>query len=495
MSPLLPARPRVGLLTQTLYGVGAISSGIKMRALSAFLLIFYNQAIGLSPTMVSLAITIVMVMDAVSDPLIGYVSDHLRTPWGRRHPLMYAAAAPLGLGFVLLWNPPTGWSETALFGYLLVCLLVIRVCDTFFELPSLALAAELVEDYDGRTGIVGKRIFFRTLASLLVVVLGLQVFLKAHADGTGGPADRAGYLGFSLTMAALMVTAILVASLATHRFIPWLPKPSTKAGAPTHSPRQFLRDVRGLLRNPSALAMLGVGAFTAVAGGAKAGLELYFGLYFWRLSQGQISILALLTAAGALSGALLVPLVSRRLGKRNGTITCYALALIIGCAPVVLRLIGLMPPNGSALLFACLAVESIVAGLLYVMTAVMMNAMLADVIEDVAARSGQRSEALLFSADAFFSKAVSGLGVLISGGLLALIAFPRDVKTQAPDAEMLWRLGALYVPTQLVVTGCAIGLLMLFRIDRARHEDNLSKLRAADLADRVPSLDPPTSIL
>lgn len=495
MTYVIGARPPIGLLTQTLYGVGAISSGIKMRALSAFLLIFYNQAVGLSPTMVSLAITIVMVMDAVSDPVIGYFSDHLRTPWGRRHPLMYASAAPLALGFVLLWNPPAGWSEAALFGYLLACLLIIRICDTFFELPSLALAAELVEDYDGRTGIVGKRIFFRTLASLLVVVLGLQVFLKAHADGGGGPADRVGYLGFSLTLAAIMVASILISSLATHRFIPWLPKPSNRAGAPTHSPRQFLRDVRGLISNPSALAMLGVGAFTAVAGGAKAGLELYFGLYFWQLSQGQISVLALLTAAGALSGALLVPLVSRRLGKRNGTITCYALALLVGCVPVTLRLFGLMPPNGSDALFACLTIDAILAGLLYVMTAVMMNAMLADVIEDVAARSGQRSEALLFSADAFFSKAVSGLGVLISGGLLALIAFPRDVKTHAPDAEMLWRLGALYVPTLLVVTGCAIGLLLLFRIDRARHEDNLSRLRAADLADRVPSLDPPTSIL
>jgi GPH family glycoside/pentoside/hexuronide:cation symporter len=476
-------RPRVGRPTQALYGLGAVSSGIKMKALSAFLLIFYNQAIGLSPTTVSLAITLVMIGDAISDPIVGYVSDHLKTPWGRRHPLMYLAAAPLALGFFLLWNPPAGWSETALFWYLLVCLLVIRICDTFFELPSLALAPELVEDYDGRTGIVSSRIFFRTLATFGVTILGFQVFLKRHADGSGGPTDRAGYLGFSIAMALTMFVVILVSASSTHRFIPWLRRPVVRSAQQPHSVRQFFKDARGLLRNPSAAAMLGVGAFTAVASGAKSGLEFYFGLYFWKLSPGQISVLALLTAIGALAGALLVPRVSRRLGKRRGTITCYTLGLLSGAAPVTLRLFDLMPANGTNALFAILMAEAVLQGLLYVMTAVMMNAMLSDVIEDVAVQSGQRSEGLLFSADAFFSKAVSGLGVFISSTLLTLIAFPRDVKVTPPSPEMIWRLGALYVPTLLVVTGAAIGLLMLFRIDRAKHAENLAKLHAAELTD------------
>ena len=495
MTRPLGDRPRVGRLTQTLYGVGAISSGIKMKALSAFLLIFYNQAIGLSPTTVSLAVTLVMLVDAVSDPIVGYLSDHLRSPWGRRHPLMYAAAAPLALGFFLLWNPPTGWSEGALFGYLVGCLLLIRLSDTCFELPSLALAPELIEDYDKRTSIVSLRIFFRTFAGLAVTVIGLQVFLAKHADGSGGPADRQGYLGFSIAMAAAMFVAILVATTATHRFIPWLRKPVARVAASVHSPRQFFSDILGLLRNPSALAMLGVGAFTSVASGARGGLELYFGLYFWDLGQGQISVLASLTAAGALIGALLAPLVSRRVGKRAGTIGCYTLSLINGCLPVALRLAGLMPANGSHGLFLWLTVEAFLQGVLYVMTAVMMNAMLADVVEDVAVKTGQRSEGLLFSADQFFSKAVSGLGILISGALLSLIAFPRDVKHHAIEPDMVWRLGALYVPTMVVVTGCAIGLLMLFRIDRAQHRQNLAHLEAAELAELNRSGAEATSIL
>jgi Na+/melibiose symporter-like transporter len=242
----------------------------------------------------------------------------------------------------------------------------------------------------------------------------------------------------------------------------------------------FWKDTAGILRNRSALAMLGVGVFQSVAAGAKTGLDLYFGLYFWELSQAQLSVMAILGAVGALSGALAVGFVSRRLGKRTGTITCYTLGLLNGVVPVALRLLGLMPPNGSDALFAILAVEAFLLGALYVMSAVMMNSMLADVVEDVAVKTGQRSEGLLFSADQFFTKAVSGLGVMISGGLLAVIAFPRDAEPGAVDPDLIFQLGLLYVPTVVGMTLVAIGLLFTYRIDRNRHERNLELLRESE---------------
>lgn len=469
-------RPTAGLLTQALYGLGAVSSGIKMRALSSFLLLYYNQVLGLSPTRVSLVITLILVFDAVCDPIVGHLSDRFRSPWGRRHPFMYMSAAPLAVGFFLLWNPPAGldagWTLAWLFG----CLLVIRVADTFFELPSAALAPELIEDYDGRTRIVNFRIFFRTIAGLLVTVLALQVFMPERPDGTGGATEQAGYFGFSLTMSAIMFVVIIVSAAATHRFIPYLRTPPPAVPGQ----RSFWSDARGILRNRSALAMLGVGAFQSVAAGTKTGLDLYFGLYFWELSQAQLSVMATLGAVGALIGAVAVGFVSRKLGKRTGTITCYTLGLLNGVIPVALRLLGLMPANGSDALFAILATEAFFLGALYVMSAVMMNSMLADVVEDVAVQSGQRSEALLFSADQFFTKAVSGLGVMISGGVLAAIAFPRDAKPGAVDPELIHRLGLLYLPTVVGMTLVAIGLLFVYRIDRTRHEHNLASLQAME---------------
>lgn len=470
----LRAFPKVGIVTEALYGFGAVSSGIKMRALTAFLLLFYNQALGLSPTKVSIIISAILVVDAICDPLVGHISDHWTSRWGRRHPFMYASAVPLAIAFFLLWNPPQGWSENATLVWMAVCLLVIRVADTFFELPSAALAPELIEDYDGRTRIVNFRIFFRTVAGLLVTVLGLQVFMRDQPDGSGGATSPDGYFGFSLTLACIMLAAILVSAVATHRFIPHLRSPGkTQDG-------HFWSDAKAILGNRSAAVMLGVGAFQSIAAGTKTGLDLYFGLYFWELTQSQLSAMAALGAAGAIAGALVVGWVSRKLGKKRGTITCYALGLLNGAVPISLRLIGWMPENGSDMLVLILSFETFVLGMLYVMSAVMMNSMLADVVEDIAVASGRRTEGLLFSADQFFTKAVSGLGVMITGLLLGAIAFPRNAEPGAVDQATVTNLGLLYLPTVVGMTLFALGLLFLYRIDRGRHQDNLARLQQVE---------------
>jgi len=460
-----------------------------MRALSSFLLIYYNQALHLSPTSVSLMISLIVIFDAVCDPLVGYVSDNFRSRWGRRHPFMYFSAAPLAISFFLLWNPPAGWNEAALLGWLFTCLLVIRVTDTLFELPSQALGPELVQDYDGRTRIVNFRIVFRTLASLLVTVLGLQIFMRSGPDGSGGVTDSAGYFGFSLALSVIMFCVILISAFSTHRYIPFLQKPRHRE---VGSVRAFRQDAKSILTNRAALVMLGVGMFQSVAGGTRNGLDLYFGIYFWELNQAQLSLMATMSAVGALIGACAVGFTSHLFSKRSGTIIFYSLGLLNSTVPIGLRLLDLMPANGSQALAIILTAESLLQGMLYVMSAVLMNSMLADVVEDVAVRSGRRSEGLLFSADQFFTKAVSGVGVMISGGMLAIVAFPRDAKPGRVDASAIENLGLLYLPVVVGMTLFAVLLLLFYKIDRSMHERNVADVRRMmEFEDRGATHTPP----
>lgn len=469
------ARPRVGWPTLILYGVGACSTGIKMRALSSFLLIFYNQAMGMSPARVAFAITLITVFDAVVDPLTGYLSDNFRSKWGRRHPFMYASALPIAFAFYFLWNPPAWITGDGLFFYLLACLMVLRLFDTFFELPSIALAPELIEDYDRRTVIVSLRIFFRTLAGALFTVAAFQIFLP---ESSGGVTERDGYASFALAGSVVMLVSILISAAATHRFIPWLRKPERDAagaaGAASH--RDFFGDVLRLVRVPAARIMLITGMLVAVASGARTGLDLYFGLYFWELSQNQLSLMASLTAAATLIGAFVVGPFAARIGKRNAVLAVYIAGFLNGALPVLLRLLGWLPENGSQALLVILATEYFLQGLFYVMSAAAMNSMLADVVEEIEVRTGKRAEGLLFSADAFFSKAVSGVGILISGGILALIAFPAKARPGVVPMETLWDLGAVYLPSVGLLTVVVIFTLSRFPIDRRRHEANLALL-------------------
>jgi glycoside/pentoside/hexuronide:cation symporter, GPH family len=161
-TPVRPVRipetsPAVrGLSTKLFYGVGSIAFGVKDQGFGTLLLFFYNQVVGLSSATVGLAIAAALVFDAFADPIVGQISDNLRTPWGRRHPFMYAAAIPVAVGYWFLWNPPHLSTRGLLF-YLIAVAIVVRTFITMYEIPSSALAPELTTDYDQRTSFLSFR--------------------------------------------------------------------------------------------------------------------------------------------------------------------------------------------------------------------------------------------------------------------------------------------------------------------------------------------------
>ena len=117
------------------YGLGAAPYGIKDNGFSYFLLIFYSQVLGLSPVLTSLALTVAIVIDAITDPLIGYVSDNWRSKWGRRHPFMYLSIIPICVAYAFMWNPPEFalQSQISMFGFLVFMAVSIRIFLTFLK--------------------------------------------------------------------------------------------------------------------------------------------------------------------------------------------------------------------------------------------------------------------------------------------------------------------------------------------------------------------------
>src|SRR5262245_23394785 len=109
----------VPLRDKVLYGAGEIPISAKNTALNQFLLFFYADIVQLSPALVSTAIFVAKLWDAVTDPVMGYLSDTTRSRWGRRRPYVAAAAVPVGLCFFLVFRPPVLGSG-GVFAYLLV---------------------------------------------------------------------------------------------------------------------------------------------------------------------------------------------------------------------------------------------------------------------------------------------------------------------------------------------------------------------------------------
>jgi len=472
--------PRLGFATKLAYAVGATATNLKLRALSTFLVIFYNQVVGLPPQLVGSILAMALVADAIIDPLVGQISDNVRSRWGRRHPFMLAAALPYAVAFFLLWNPPAGWSDAALGVYLMVLILAVRFFDTFFELPHQALAPELARGYDERTNLLALRHFFMVLGGLGMTVLAYQVFLKERPDGTGGVLARDGYFAYSLTGALIIFTTIVASTLGTAHRIPYLtPAPTRKITL-----KGMVLEMAQTLNNraffSAALAIM----FIAIAVGARNGLEIYFGLYFWELRQSQLATLATMSVTGGFLGVFLAPVIGRTLGKKHGLIAVFATAILVHITPVSLRLLGLAPANGTTELLWLLYGEEIINATFAAATAILLAAIIADVVEDAEVKTGRRSEGLLLSANALFRKMIQGMGIFIATSVLAFIDFPEKAERGQVAPEVLRNLGLAYIPTIVGLYGIAIGLLFTYNISRTKHQANLDKLaeRAAEQA-------------
>ena len=195
---MAPADRRLSLATKLFYGFGSVAFGVKDNGFSYLLLIFYNQVIGLPGTLVGLALMIALVFDACIDPLIGQLSDNLRSPWGRRHPFMYAAAAAGGALLCGAVEPAALGPSRRCSVYLIVTAIVIRTFISFYEVPSSALAAEFSAGYDERSVLLSYRYFFGWVGGLALNCIAFFFLFRPDATHKVGQLNPVGYAHYGM---------------------------------------------------------------------------------------------------------------------------------------------------------------------------------------------------------------------------------------------------------------------------------------------------------
>lgn len=464
-----------GTALKLAHGFGATAFGIKNNGFDYFLLLFYGTVIGLEPGLVGLALMIALVFDALSDPLVGYWSDNLKSRWGRRHPLMYGAALPVALTYFLLWNPPE-LGQAGLFFYLTGLAILIRTFITFYETPSSALIPEITSNYEERTSLQSYRLFFGWAGGNLMSVLMFGVLLT----GPLGMRDPEAFKTYGIIGSVMMFVAIMVSALGTHSRIPHLHRP--KATAERFGVRRIFREMVETLSEKSFIALFFATILSAIATGLAAALAFLMLNYFWEFSEFQIFIWTCAVFFSALLGALIAPWATRRFGKKKATITLGLLAFSIQPLPVLLRLVDIMPENGDPLLFPLvLGINVIDLALIIAMQAVSYS-MIADLVEANQIKTGRRSEGVYYAATTFTRKTTQGLGVLAAGVILSVIAFPEGAAPGTVPADTLWWLGALYAPSLLVLWLGTLYFISRYKIDKAEHEENLRRLAQVEAA-------------
>ncbi|WAC24497.1 MFS transporter [Blastomonas sp. SL216] len=469
VSPASAPAARVTMGTKLAFGFGSVAYGIKDNGFAVFLLIYFNQVIGMPAEQVGLAVALALVADAFFDPFVGHRSDATRSRWGRRHPWLYGAALPIALSWLLLWNPPE-WSNGALFFYLIAVAMAVRFSFSAYEVPALAMLPEMTRDYHERTEVLRYRFLFGWLGGLVMLYAAYALLLVPEPGYANGVLNPNGYHRYALVGSAVMIVSVVVSALGTHRL---LARPNTDAPA-AHS--HGLKDFAAALRFRPFQLLLAAGVCAFANQGLFFALTNYLMLYVWEFEQSVFNIYPFVLFLGVAVAFFIVGPASRRLEKPRTASIAALLSLVFATLPYWLRLAGLFPPTGSGvttILILSLIALSITFGICAMM---MISSMIADVTDASEAETGKRTEGIFFAGFFFMQKCVGGLGILASALILAIAGFPDNAEPGKVAPDVIDRLAITFaIATTLIGLSCA-WLFSRFPLGRADHEARLAQI-------------------
>jgi Na+/melibiose symporter-like transporter len=457
----------LSLGTRLGYGAGAVSVAAKDAAVVHFLAFYYTQVIGLPAWLYGLSAFVAQAVDAFADPVIGTLSDNSRTRWGRRHPWMAASALPIGAGFLLLFAPPSDAPHWAVFVWITFVQTALRMLLSVFAIPHTTLGSELSTDYEERTRIVS----YRTLLAWIVAILlpfWAYSFVFQKTPESDGRLVAGNYAFYGAASALVATLAIVICCASTWKLIPQLSVPATKRKLDLLDP---LRDVQEALRIPNFrwifLAMLAIGAST----GVTTILGTYTWTYFWEFSTGQAGLLMLFSLLPSVFAFALVRPLSSRFEKK--ALTLWATAVIIANSLWWYggRLLGLLPENGSGVLFALAFLHQFIVVVAVMIWQSFVPSMIADVADEHEVETGERKEGVFFAALAFAIKVPTGLGNALGGLLVGWVVLPVGAQPGTIDADALFRLGLAAGPIVAASFLVPLYLLTRFHLTRARHAE------------------------
>ena len=455
------------------YGFGSISVGIKNNLLGTWLLIYYNQVLGLDALLVSSAIALALVVDAISDPFVGIWSDRVRSKWGRRHPFMYISIIPFSLCYYLILQDPGDISDSEMFSRLLILLVLMRVAMTFYEVPRAALVPELTKDYDQRNWFAGAGMALGWLGGAGISFIHMEFFLGDSYFNTAGYQSLAFWGGLGIFISTVVTT------VGTHKHIPNLHVPPERK----FSLIETLREAKQTLSNRSWLVLFLSGCIYALLVGVDTGAVTYYSVYLWQWQPEEISVYSLWQAVTVISFSVLAPWIAIGRNKKNIAVGIFLFTIFVGPLPIVLRLldpfigISIFPANGSDALWYILLIHSCLTVSLGSLGFIFIGSMAMEIVEDVEASTGRREEGLLGTVNAFIHKLVGAGGVLIAGIIVSWSGFDDPNATQEMlTGEVINRFALVHVIIGFCLPIFSTLLVLMYSIDRKGHLDNVNDL-------------------
>ncbi len=450
------AEDRISLKQKSAYAIGMLVNNLQAAALPAMVVIL-NLGLGMDPLLVGLLGAIPRIFDAVSDPMLGYISDNTRTRWGRRRPFIFTGALAAGLIFALMWQLPPGHSQMFYFWIFLAASILFFLAYTVYATPFVAFGYEMTPDYHERTRL---HAFANTVGQL--AWLGVPWFYALMASEL-----------FKDTVHGARVLAIWVGVIvAVLGIVPAIFCRERKTTAPKAAEgflknmSQFLKGI-GTTFKCSPFVKL-CGATFLVFNGFQLGMSFSLYVMIYYVFNGSDSDAGkLMGSFGTLTAIFtlcVIPLtgwIATHFGKRRTFMLTISLS-IVGYA---LKWVGYNPDHPYWLLFASPLV-AFGTGSLFTL----MGSMISDVCDYDELQTHQRREGVFGAIYWWMVKVGMALAGLLTGVLLKASGF--DVALEAGQAERtLFLLRVFDVGIPIITSIIALGIIATYSITEEKaHE-------------------------
>ncbi len=454
---------RIPFHLKLIYGLGAFVNNILAAAIGGMIIVL-NLGLGMNPALVGLLGALPRLTDAITDPLMGYISDNTKSRYGRRRPYMFVGAIAVGLIFALLWQLPLGKSESFYFWYFLAGSLIFYLAYTVYATPWVALGYELTPDYHERTRLMGVQNFIGNIAYMISPYFLAIMYSEAlFTDVVDGAAN----LAIMIAIVAV-VLGIMPAIFLRERFKDAASADSGEkaGGGVLHLIGDFLRGF-GLTLKFKPFLKLCAATFLVFNGFILiASFQSYVIIYYvfeGDAARGSefVGHSGLLQAVTALSVIMFVTWMATKIGKRRAFFVSTGISML----GYVLKWFCYTPENPWLLLVPAPLMAFGLAGLF-----TLMPSMICDVVDMDELNTNERREGMYGSI--FWWVVKLGQAVAIAGGGILLNATGFDVElggAQSAQTITYMRLFDAFVPA--IASGVAIWAIASYSITEKRaHE-------------------------
>ncbi|MBT8445598.1 MAG: glycoside-pentoside-hexuronide (GPH):cation symporter [Gammaproteobacteria bacterium] len=420
------------------WGIGSLGSATLLNAISLLVLFYLVTILGMEPALAGLLVFLGKIYDMITDPLMGIVSDRTRSRFGRRRPWLLAGGLISALSMVMLFTP-TSLDGGALIGYVVAALLLYATGYTMFNVPYLAMPAEMTTDPFERSRLMSFRVVFASVG-ILIGAAAAPVLI----DWLGGGAT--GFARMSWIVGAIILFATVTCFATTG---------NARSTEQTETRESIREQLRTAAQNRPFMVLILSKLMQLIGVASTMSALLFLVTVILRRPESSLGIFGIASTLGTMAAMPVWLAASRRFGKRN----TYALAITL-YLPTVLSWL-LSTPEESMTWFV---LRGVVMGVATGGILLMAQSMLPDSIEQDFRLTGLRREGAFSAVYSFVEKTAFAFGPLVVGSLLSLMGFDREAGAeQTPGALLAIQLAAAVIPA--IMGGVSALVLIGYRLD------------------------------